>query len=157
MNRMLSMLAGLLLLATAALASEAPAPDGYALDPSLTAKTSPRPAPKKSPFSLRANDNSAALQLVTKGAISPYVGASREEEAKEEETSSDGFVPESGGSSLEGYHLEAGFACSLNNNAKLNVGYRFADSLSNMMDEAPPALQEQTDDLRISLDLKLPF
>jgi len=160
MRWIFSVTAGLLLLATTAFATSKPAiPAGYALDPSLSAKCSASPpAEKEFPLRLEGDKNSTALHLVTGAPFSPYLGARLEGVFEEEGTPSDDTASESRNSpSLDDYHLEAGFACPLNDSTRLNVGYRFAEPLANIMDQVPAALKEQTDDLRISLDFKLPF
>ncbi|WP_027713819.1 hypothetical protein [Desulfuromonas sp. TF] len=161
MRIIFSLLGGLLLQATTAFATGTPALPGYALDPSLSAKCHSSPtAAKESQFPLRfqADDKSAALHLLTEIPFSPYLSASREAGPEEEGTPSGDFNPESQYSpSLDDYHLEAGFACPLNDSTRLKVGYRFAEPMPNMMDQVPTTLQEQADDLRISLDFKLPF
>jgi hypothetical protein len=161
MRKIFAVPAGLLLLATTAFATGMPVPAGYSFDPTLNEKNCPSPAAAKesqSPLRLQADDKSATLHLLTEIPFSPYLGASREAGPEEEGTPSGDSNPESQDSpSLDDYHLEAGFACPLNDSTRLNVGYRFAEPLPNMTEQVPAALQEQADDLRISLDFKLPF
>lgn len=148
--KIFSALAGLLLLSATAFA-EAPSPSGYTLDPSLSATCRSTPAAKDSPLRIVAAEDSAAVHLVTRAALVPYVGAGLE-------SPSEGLDSHTYGESSDpDYHLEAGIACPLDSFARLNVGYRFDDPLPTFTGSQPDSLAEGEDDLRISFDLRLPF
>jgi hypothetical protein len=151
MSEIFSVLAGLLLLATTSFATGVPAPSGYALNPALIADCSPSPAAKDSPLRIVAAEDGAAVHLVTRASLIPYVGAGLE-------SPSEGLDSLTHGESAEDdYHLEAGIACPLDAYARLNVGYRFDDPLPTLTGSQPDSHIEPENDLRISFDLRLPF
>lgn len=155
MTKIFLVLAGIVFFSTTAFASGEPDPAGYSLNPSLLADCiRTTETTNISPLRLKADDNSAAVQLVTRTPFSPYLGASRHAEPEDEGSPSIYHSPEKDGSPLADYRLEAGIGCQLDDNANLNVGYRFTEPLG---DPTPAALEARADDLRISLDIKLPF
>jgi hypothetical protein len=158
MTKIFSVVAGMVLLATTTFAAGAKAPAGYSLNPSLLAG-SPRAAEptSDSPLRLKADDKSAAVHLVTEGPFSPYLGASRNAEPEQEGSPSLYRATEKDDSPLADYRLEAGIGCLLDDNASLNLGYRFAEPTPALTDPTSTALEASADDLRISFDLKLPF
>jgi hypothetical protein len=149
MRNVFSVLAVLLLLSPPAFATGVPAPTGYELDPALIAESSSSPSGKESPFRIVAEEDNAAVHLVTRGSLIPYVGAGLEAQDPDSLTY--------GESAKENYHLEAGIACPLDAHARLNVGYRFDDPLPALTGSQPDSDMERESDLRISFDLRLPF
>jgi hypothetical protein len=156
MTKIFSIAAGIVLFATSALATDTQVPVGYSLNPSLLADRALTIAPvNDSLLRLKADDELAAVHLVTESAFSPYLGVSRKIEPEEEgsiyrDLEKDAFP-------LADYHLEAGIGCLLDDHARLNIGYRFAEPNPVLTAPASSALEASTDDLRISFDLKLPF
>jgi hypothetical protein len=158
MTKIFSIAAGIVLVATSAFAAGPHVPAGYSLPPSHFADGTRTSDPMSdSPLRLKADGELAAVQLVTKSPITPYLGVSRKVEPEEEGSPSIYRDSEKDASPLEDYRLEAGFGCLLDDNASLNVGYRFAEPTSALADPASAALEASADDLRISFDLKLPF
>lgn len=150
MRKIFSILAGLLLLATAAFA-ELPSQGSYALDPSLSANCCSTPAAKDSPLRIVAAEDRAAVHLVTRATLVPYVGAGLEAPSEGHDSPADEESAETD------YHFEAGIACPLDDYTRLNVGYRFDDPLPTFTGSHPESLDEREDDLRISFDLRVPF
>jgi opacity protein-like surface antigen len=150
--------AGIVLFATSAFATGAEVPAGYPLPPDLLAGGAPTADPaNNSPLRLKADDELAAVQLVTKSPISPYLGVSRKVEPEEQGSPSLYRNSEKDASPFADYRLEAGLGYLLNDNATLNIGYRFADPTTALMDPASAALGASNDDLHISFDFKVPF
>jgi hypothetical protein len=110
-----------------------------------------------SPLRLKTNDELAAVHLVTESLFTPYLGVSRKVEPEEEGSPSIYRDSEKDAFPLADYHLEAGIGCLLDENASLNIGYRFAKPNPVLTDPVSSALEASANDLRISFDLKLPF
>jgi len=158
MTKIFSIAAGIVLFATSAFATDTQMPVGYSLNPSLLADLALTTDPvKDSPLRLKADDELAAVHLVTESAFSPYLGVSRKVEPEVEGSPSIYRGSEKDASPLADLHLEAGIGCLLDDHASLNIGYRFAERNPVLTDPASSALEPSTDDLRISFDLKLPF
>jgi hypothetical protein len=158
MTKIFSIAAGIVLFATSAFATDTQVPVGYSLPPSPIADRALTTDPvNDSPFRLKADDELAAVHLVTESAFTPYLGISRKVEPEEEGSPSIYRDSEKGAFLLADYHLEAGIGCLLDDNASLNIGYRFAEPNPVLTGPSSSALEASTDDLRISFDLKLPF
>jgi hypothetical protein len=150
--------AGIVLFATSAFATGAEVPAGYSLPPELLAGGAPTAdAGNTPPLRLKADDELAAVQLVTKSPISPYLGVSRKVKPEEPGSPSLYRDSEKDASPFADYRLEAGLGCLLNDNTTLNIGYRFAEPTTTLTDPASAALGASNDDLHISFDFKLPF
>jgi len=127
----------------------------YRFDPALSIE-SPRPASISADPNvvIEKRDDKTSLRLQTDGPISPYFDATQSPELSPEEVRLLQDKVEL--DPLGDYRLEAGIGVLVEDNASLNLGYRFHD---------PPSLlnEQRTDplslsgDLRISLDLKFPF
>jgi hypothetical protein len=158
MMKIFSITAGIVLFATIAFAMDAQVPAGYSLPPTLLADGARTTDPMNdSPLRLKADGELAAVHLVTESPFTPYLGVSRKVEPEEEGSPSFYRDSEKDASPLADYRLEAGIGCLLDDNASLNVGYRFAEPTPALTDPASTALEASADDLRISFDLKFPF
>ncbi len=127
----------------------------YRFDPALSIE-SPRPASISADPNVvvEKRDDKTSLRLQTEGPISPYFDATQGPELSPEEVR---LLQEKVDlDPLGAYRLEAGIGVLVEDNASLNLGYRFHE---------PPSLlnEQRTDplslsgDLRISFDLKVPF
>lgn len=158
MTKIFLIAAGIALFATTSFAMGVKVPAGYSLNPSLLADCAPTTSPAdNSPLRLKADDELAAVHLVTQTPFSPYVGASWKAEPEEEGSPSVYRDTEKDDTLLADYRLEAGIGCLIDDNASLNVGYRFSEPTTSLTNSASSALETNADDLRISFDLKLPF
>jgi len=127
----------------------------YRFDPALSIE-SPRPASISADpnVAVEKRDDKTSLRLHTDGPISPYFDATQGPELSPEEVR---LLQEKVDlDALGAYRFEAGIGVLVEDNASLNLGYRFHE---------PPSLlnEQRTDplslsgDLRISFDLKVPF
>lgn len=130
--------------------------EGYVHDETLTG---PRQQPEirsttPSPLTVRSREGQSNLQVETGTAITPYVGAAK----KQSNAPSDmpHLLEKPGGSPLDHYHLETGVGVNLSDRTDLNLGYRFKEQPS--LIQAPSGQSnDPAEDLRFSLDFKVPF
>ena len=132
------------------------AEEGYVHDETLTG---PRQQPEirstsPSPLSVRSREGQSNLQVETGTAITPYLGAAR----KQANAPSDmpHLLEKPGGTPLDRYHLETGVGVNLSDRTDLNLGYRFKDRPS-LIDSPSGQTKDPAEDLRFSLDFKVPF
>jgi len=150
---MLALAAGLA--GTAGLAQEPAAGPLYRFDPALSlANPHPPALAAEPPLIVKKDEEAASVRLQTDTPLAPYLGAQRGPELSPEEARLLQERKERG--ELPDYRLEAGVGLFVEDQASLNLGYRFHEppSLLNERSTDPLTL---SGDLRISFDLKMPF
>jgi hypothetical protein len=138
-----------------AAARAAAEPPPLRFDPALSGAAPPAPEPATdAPVAIEKGAIQTNLRLQTETPLSPYVGAERGPELLPAEQR---LPPQArAGQGPAGHRLEAGIGLFVEDQASLNLGYRFHEppSLLNERSTDPLTL---SGDLRISFDLKMPF
>jgi hypothetical protein len=128
----------------------------YRFDPRLVLEGPRAPAIAADPnVVIVRQENQASMRLQTETQLSPYLDAERGPELSAEEQRLLAEGKKDGGE-LSDYRLEAGIGLFVEDQASLNLGYRFHTHPS-LLDERRNDPLSLTGDVRISFDVKVPF
>lgn len=116
----------------------------------LTEKTDLQNRSENVPIKLKAGEADARLLIETDSPLSPYLGA-----VKKSSESPAGVAKNEPGKPWSDYHLETGVGLRVNEQTKLNLGYRFNETLA-PSDWGIGELTEQGD-INFSLEINFPF
>jgi len=133
---------------------------GYQLNESLIGGVVSPPSTQNdnAPVELSAEKDLAALRLKTENGVTPYVGAGLATAPDTEESPGLSRYEAEREAERQEYLLGAGFACDLNQSARLNLGYRYSTgNLPELSGTGLKSAEPENDDHKISFGLKLDF
>ena len=108
-----------------------------------------------SPLKIETKGDQTNLSVETKTLISPYLGAVNEQA----DVSEDIFprLDSKSENPFENYHLETGVGLNFDEQTQINLGYRFNDTSSLLEDQNSKTSDQDSGEIRFSLEFKLPF
>lgn len=126
------------------------AQDEFSHKGDLTEKAVEQSRPDDSPIKIETGEDKARLRVVTDSPLSPYLGA-----VKKGADAPEGLSTNNSDKPLRNYHLETGVGVRVNEQTKLNLGYRF-NKAATPFDLGEDDASGQGD-INFSLEIKFPF
>ena len=143
------------LLFAASARGEEPSAEGFDFNPALSGEARSKGAPEAAkPLAIESSVAEGEVRLSTKTPVAPYVEAVSGMTPTADELR---LLPdEMQRGPLDRYQLGAGVGVAVKENTSLSLGYRWHQPMS-LLDDKRPATITTRDDLRIFLDVKIPF
>ena len=132
-----------------------PREEGYGDDEILYQAPVTPYTPTPSPLAIESKEDQTNLSVETQTLISPYLGA-----VNKQADALEGISPRLNSKSdnpFENYHLETGVGLSVDKQTQINLGYRFKDTSSLLENQDSKSSDQDSGEIRFSLEFKLPF
>ena len=108
-----------------------------------------------SPLAIESKGDQTNLIVEPQALISPYLGAVNKQTDAVEDISP--RLNSKSDNPFENYHLETGVGLSVDKQTQINLGYRFKDTSSLLDNQNSKPSNQDSGEIRFSLEFKLPF
>jgi hypothetical protein len=132
-----------------------PREDGYGDDQVLYQAPMAPDSSTPSPLKIESKGDQTNLSVETQTLISPYLGAVNKQADAPEDVSP--RLDNKSYNPFENYHLETGVGLSVDKQTQINLGYRFNDTSSLLDNQNSKTSEQDSGEIRFSLEFKLPF
>jgi hypothetical protein len=132
-----------------------PREDGFGNDPVLYETPVAPDTSATSPLTIKSKGDQTNLSVETQTLISPYLGAINKQADAPGDISP--RLDNKSDNPFANYHLETGVGLSVDKQTQINLGYRFKDTSSLLDNQNSKTSDQDSGEIRFSLEFKLPF